>query len=231
MQPAPSTKTTMTPTTAGNRDRCEGTRCEDGPSVGKETFIAFELKHNDAARLVKEANPERFGGRLMHGVPGVESHRSRPEPKVGISADGTFAGSMRAGLLIVCDLPDGFPTKDLSPQRIQVVVGFAYSAASATEDPGGFGLGDLGGSGDNTVTLPSLNVTDAGLGGLGAAPSLTPETPTKTNRPTVKITTPARRIISTVPLDGATRSILLVVCLVAWIALTHLGITRLRANQ
>ena len=156
---------------------------------------------------------------------------SRPEPKVGISADGTFAGSMRAGLLIVCDLPDGFPTKDLSPQRIQVVVGFAYSAASATEDPGGFGLGDLGGSGDSTVPLPSLNVTDAGLGGLGAAPSLTPETPTKTNRPTVKITTPARRIISTVPLDGATRSILLVVCLVAWIALTHLGITRLRANQ
>lgn len=158
---------------------------------------------------------------------------SRPDPKVGVEADGTFAGSMRAGLLIVCDLPDGFPTKDLSPQRVQVVVGFAYSAVGATADPGGFNLGNLGGDGTSSIGLPSINTGGLpDLGGIGS-PSLEPTTSgTKAEpKPVERITSPASRIIATVPLDGATRGVLLVVCLIAWAFLTHLGITRLRDNS
>ncbi|MEY2467652.1 MAG: hypothetical protein QOF21_350, partial [Actinomycetota bacterium] len=43
----------------------------------------------------------------------------------------------------------------------------------------------------------------------------------------------ARRLVPAVtsPLDSSTRMMLFVVCLAAWIALTHLGITRLRKTS
>lgn len=155
---------------------------------------------------------------------------SRPEPKVGLAEDGTFAGSMRAGLLVVCDLPDGFPTKDLSPQRVQVVVGFAYTAASAVEDPGGFALGDLAGGGASGGGIPSVSLGAPDLGGTDV-PAFTPPAAAPTRpKPRLDVLSPARRVIATVPLDGATRGFLFVFCLVAWVTLTHFGVTRLRAN-
>ena len=157
---------------------------------------------------------------------------SRPAPRVGVEADGSYAGSMRAGLLVVCDLPESVTGQvgnatgtGLSPQRIQVVVGFAYSAAGATEEPGGFGLSDLTGDLGN-FALPSLNVAPAPLG------DLTPTTPpaeelVPLKKPTKTIAAPLLPA-ATQPLAGATRMMLLVICLAAWAGLTHLGITRLR---
>ncbi len=151
---------------------------------------------------------------------------ARPNPKVGVAEDGSFAGSMRAGLLVVCDLPESVTPDNLTPQRIQVVVGFAYSAASATADPGGFGLPDLTGGFDGNAVLPNLSVTVPSLGELPTA--LVPEAPAPTKRkPTVAVVKPVLPI-ATSPLDSATRASLLVVCAVVWALLTHLGITRLR---
>ncbi len=153
---------------------------------------------------------------------------SRPNPRVGLAEDGSFAGSMRAGLLVVCDLPQSITgNTDLNPQRVQVVIGFAYAAASATADPGGFGLGNLTGDVGGAGSLSGLTVVAPTLGGdLALAP------------PLPSVTQPARRAgdrlarpllpAATTPLNGAARSTLLVVCLVAWASLTHLGITRLR---
>lgn len=152
---------------------------------------------------------------------------SRPAPKVGLSEDGTFAGSMRAGLLVLCDLPGSVTPKDFSPERIQVVVGFAYTAASATADPGGFGLGNLGGDGPGA--LPSLGNLDTKLPDLAPVvtdPITVPAVPTK-RAPQVAASKPILPIAIT-PLDGVTRVTLLVVCAVAWAFLTHLGLTRLR---
>jgi hypothetical protein len=151
---------------------------------------------------------------------------ARPNPKVGVAEDGSFAGSMRAGLLIVCDLPESVTPQNLTPQRVQVVVGFAYTGASATADPGGFGIGDLVGGLPGPTVLPSLNVTVPDLPNLTTA--LVPEAPTpKKHRPVIAIAKPVLPIGVT-PLDSATRITLLIVCAVAWALLTHVGINRLR---
>lgn len=162
---------------------------------------------------------------------------SRPEPKIGVAEDGSFAASMRGGLVIVCDLPQEVTGQlkatglDLSPQRVQFVVGFAFTSASAKEDPGGFGIGDLGGTDGTLGTLPNLNLggpaTLPDLGGIAAPTAGVTDVEGKTTR---------RRALgpllpaATTPLDSSTRSLLLVICLVIWAALTHLGITRLRRN-
>ncbi len=156
---------------------------------------------------------------------------ARPAPKVGLAEDGSFAASMRAGLMVLCDLPESVTPDNLSPERVQVVVGFAYTAASATADPGGFGLGNLGGDGDNNVALPaigSLTPSLPDLGGSVTAPVT--DTATKPDRkPVIAITKPALPIAVT-PLSDATRLTLLLLCAVAWAVLTHLGLTRLRRS-
>ena len=151
---------------------------------------------------------------------------ARPNPKVGVADDGSFAGSMRAGLLVVCDLPESVTPKNLTPQRIQVVVGFAYTAASATADPGGFGIGDLTGGFSSPVALPSLNVTVPSLGELPS--TLAPEPVAAAPKRPVIVAAKPLLPIGTTPLDAATRLTLLIVCAVAWALLTHLGINRLR---
>lgn len=156
---------------------------------------------------------------------------SRPEPKVGLAEDGSFAGSMRAGLMVLCDLPEAITPGDLSPQRVQVVVGFAYTAAGATADPGGFGLGNLGGTGDNSgAKLPSLGSVDVALPDLPDSPAAvaggTDDGGTERG-PVIKDRLPARAIAVT-PLGGATRLTLIVFCAVAWALLTHFGLQRLR---
>lgn len=155
---------------------------------------------------------------------------ARPAPKVGVAEDGTFAASMRAGLLVICDLPESVTPDNLTPQRVQVVVGFAYTAASATADPGGFGIGNLGGSSGSDVPLPSLGNLDVALPDLPAAPSAVAGTNTDkgdSGKDTVAIAKPALPIAVT-PLAGATRLTLIVLCAVAWALLTHFGVTRLR---
>lgn len=157
---------------------------------------------------------------------------ARPAPKVGLSEDGTFAASMRAGLMVLCDLPEAVTPGDLSPQRVQIVVGFAYTAASATADPGGFGLGSLGGNGDSGPSLGSIGSITAPLPSLGGDVT-TPvaETATKPGRkPVATIAKPVLPIAVT-PLNGSTRMTLLLLCAVAWALLTHFGLTRLRRTS
>ncbi|MEY2397651.1 MAG: hypothetical protein QOJ00_825 [Actinomycetota bacterium] len=153
---------------------------------------------------------------------------ARPDPKVGVAGDGSFAGSMRAGLLVVCDLPESVTPKNLTPQRVQVVVGFAYSSASATADPGGFGIGDLTGGLPESApaVLPNLDVAVPSIGDVPLA--LAPPTPTPAKRrPAVAVVKPVLPIATT-PLNSATRLTLFLACAVAWALLTHFGIDRLR---
>ncbi len=157
---------------------------------------------------------------------------SRPAPKVGLAEDGSFAASMRAGLLVVCDLPEAVTPDNLSPERVQVVVGFAYTAASATADPGGFGIGNLGGSGDTGSALGTTGNTTVALPPLTETIT-TPATNNATTpkpKPVIAIAKPALPI-SVIPLDGATRLTLIVFCAIAWALLTHLGLTRLRRTS
>lgn len=155
---------------------------------------------------------------------------ARPTPKTGLAEDGTFAASMRAGLLVVCDLPQNVTPKEFTPERVQVVVGFAYSAASATADPGGFGLGDLTNGDQSVGALPSLDVAVAPTPDTPVA--LAPETPTAPtkHRPASTLAKQAR-FVAVTPLDGVTRTTLLVVCAVAWLVITHLGLSRLRRTS
>ena len=135
---------------------------------------------------------------------------------------------MRAGLLVLCDLPEQITgNTDLNPQRIQVVVGFVYTATSAVDEPGGFNIGNLVGS----IDTPALAVAPP------LTPTLVPDVPAVPGLQAPPAPAPVKRaapIASVVPprlteaLDSAMRWTLAIICLVAWAALTHLGITKLR---
>jgi hypothetical protein len=185
---------------------------------------ANSLLIGSGCRLDVISNPSRYPQGYLF---------SRPEPKVGVSEDGSFAGSMRAGLSVVCDLPESVTPDNLSPERVQVVVGFAYTAASATADPGGFGLGNLGGDGDSGPSLGSLGSLTTSLPDLGASVT-TPVADTADKaperKPVIAITKPALPIAVT-PLDGVTRLTLLLLCGVAWAFIPHIGLTRLRRTS
>jgi len=158
---------------------------------------------------------------------------SRPLPEIAVKADGSYAASMRAGLLVECDLPEsvtGLTT--FSPNRVQAVIGFAYSKVEANDEPGGFGLGSLGSFTSGafidvppitvSVPLPATITTD--LSPLTAPAPATPSTAAAVPAPS-----PKTRIIATFhPLGSSTRWLALVLGLVAFAALTHLGIVRLR---
>jgi hypothetical protein len=156
---------------------------------------------------------------------------SRKEPRIGTADDGTYAASMRGGLIVLCDLPDELGTgTDFKPQRLQAVLGFAFTAASATAEPGGFGIGDLAGpSGD--IRTPS----GADVAGVEVA---APATPSLDPAPIVPATPQAlrpARAARAVPtplgdfdMDPATRWLLGLASVVVWAALTHAGASRLR---
>jgi hypothetical protein len=92
----------------------------------------------------------------------------RPQPELGVAEDGSLAASMRAGLLVQCDLPQDLtaPTS-FSPQRMQVVLGFAFTSVATQADIGGFGIDDIGGG------TPS----GGSGGGLEPAPAVLPASP------------------------------------------------------
>lgn len=94
---------------------------------------------------------------------------SRPEPALGLKADGSLAASDRGGLLIVCSMPRA-ATDNLggfSPERVQILLGFAYTGVAATSGVGGFNLGDLGGAGLAGAGGGPLAASSAPVGGAG----------------------------------------------------------------
>jgi hypothetical protein len=99
---------------------------------------------------------------------------SRKEPKIGVAEDGSFAASMRGGLLLVCDVPEQLSgNTDLNPQRLQLLIGFVYTSTTAGEDPGGFDLTDLGSAiGAGPITAAPL--TETGAATSVAAPVAAP---------------------------------------------------------
>jgi hypothetical protein len=168
---------------------------------------------------------------------------SRPNPEIGVRPDGTLAASYRGGLLVVCDMPktltDNFG--GFSPQRAQMLFGFAYTstAASTTNDTGGFNLGDLGGGAvlggggpvlstspsgvlGRTSASPSFSVP-APVAGGGETPAAAPSSPPTTIAPSI----PHRLAAIRFPrMDGRLRWVLGLIGLVGWALLTHLGARR-----
>lgn len=161
---------------------------------------------------------------------------ARPDPELGVAEDGSLAASMAGGLLVECDLPQDLtaPT-GFSPQRIQVVLGFAFTSVAARADIGGFGLddlatGDAGGPGPGLD--PSPNASDGGLSPVGgAAPA-----PTAVD-PLVPDAEPAgggavgelrERIELLAANFAADRPWVWVSTLGLWLLLTHRGLERLR---
>lgn len=160
----------------------------------------------------------------------------RPPPTLGVADDGTAAASMVGGLLVTCDPPQEITgLTDLNPQRVQMLFGFAFSSASGSEDIGGFGLGDLpstigGDGGDFTGVLdtvllaepaPALAAPTAVTSSAGPAATAT--------EPTALATAPIA-CAATLRADDwiASDTWPWVLALIAWAALTHLGLRRIR---
>ena len=155
----------------------------------------------------------------------------RPPPKLGTADDGSEASSMAGGLVVVCDPPQEITgLTELSPQRVQMVFGFAFSSAAAAADVGGFGLGDLGGVAGGllealpgTFDGPSANPATAGVAPVVATPRAT------TTRPSPLAMAPIA-CAATLRADDwiATDTWPWVLALIGWGALTHLGLGRIR---
>jgi hypothetical protein len=157
---------------------------------------------------------------------------SRKEPRVGLGEDGSFAASMKAGLLVLCDLPDELGTgTDFKPQRLQAVLGFAYTSASAQEEPGGFGLGNLGGDGGEIVVPTETAVAGLEVAAPAAAtPDLAPAVAPEAAQ-TVEPARSARRApapLAGFAMDPATRWTVGLVSIVVWVLLTHAAARKLR---
>ncbi|MDQ1375157.1 MAG: hypothetical protein QOJ09_2495 [Actinomycetota bacterium] len=158
---------------------------------------------------------------------------SRKEPRIGLATDGSFAGSMHAGLLVLCDLPDEASAgTDFKPQRLQAVVGFAYTAAASEDEPGGFGLGNLA---DNvlgeTILAPAASANPLPDLAPSVAPLETPAAPVAAPVQKLQPRPAASRLpkaLGDFAMDPATRWALGVVCIAIWGALTHAGARRLR---
>jgi hypothetical protein len=164
---------------------------------------------------------------------------ARKPPDIGVRDDGTLAGSMAGGLLVVCDLPeDATKPSGFSPQRVQMLVGFVYTSAAATDGVGGFGVGDLvalpaggdvglpgGALGDiGTPPAPANDVAGAAAGPReGAAPAPGPAT-TPTGE-AIAPKTVAARFVAVAGVFGAWP--LWAVAALVWLVLTNRGVRRL----
>jgi hypothetical protein len=175
----------------------------------------------------------------------------RKPPAIGVNADGSLAASMQGGLLVLCDLPqDATAPSGFSPQRMQVLVGFAYTSVAANDEPGGFGLGglvggdfsDFGGSSsldgfdaDAATSGTSLAAVTSGplapladATAIGAVePAAAPSAPAATAAPPPRRVAP-RILPVSFAMDPTLRAVLALVCLAGWALLTHLGLRRLR---
>jgi hypothetical protein len=158
---------------------------------------------------------------------------SRPAPQIGVSADGSLAASYRGGLLVVCDMPKSLTENfgGFSPQRFQVLIGFAYtSTVVKAASVGGFNLGDL--AGPVTGGIPGGTTVDYGTPGdaqLGAGDVPTADTvaPTPVGDAQVALAPPRAPTASIFPpMDSALRWQLGLLAFVVWAGLTHLGARR-----
>ena len=163
---------------------------------------------------------------------------SRKPPAIGIADDGSRAASMRAGLMVLCDLPRPLtePT-GYSPQRVQVVLGFVYTSAAAEPESaaGGFSLGSLA-SFDTAPAVDAAPLTPespTALPGTGAPPiepALLPSVPVDERPPPPPLVIPPRQAVQPVSfeMDPQARVALGFAALLVWVLLTHLALTRLR---
>jgi hypothetical protein len=166
---------------------------------------------------------------------------SRPEPELGVSDDGTTAGSMTGGLLVQCDIPhDLAAATGFSPQRAQIMLGFVYTSVTAREDIGGFGLGHIGGgtadggSGPGLATptvapFPAGGVAEIGpiVAPVGSSAQTRAGTASDGDRSSRSVT---ERIELLAANFAAGRPWLWVTALVLWLLLSHRGFERLRAE-
>ena len=172
---------------------------------------------------------------------------ARPAPDMGVKPDGTLASSYRGGLLVTCDIPRAAsdPTT-FTPQRMQLLLGFAWTSTAATGEPLGFGLGDLGfdsgpitgGLGATSAPLGSVSSSATGLASsTGASFSGTaPATATAAAGPSGAATAPAAApatqqarpaaLIKPFHMDAADKWLIGVLAVIVWAALTHVGARR-----
>jgi hypothetical protein len=161
---------------------------------------------------------------------------SRPEPEVGVKADGSLAASYRGGLLVVCDLPRSLTDNfgGFSPQRVQILVGFAFTSTTAGGAVGGFGIGELGGGGDvggGSLVLGNKRTVPVNPSTFTPGPAAPDVAAPVLSVPTAKPSAAARasRVAAILPfrMDPALRWLFGLIGLLGWALLTHLGARRL----
>jgi hypothetical protein len=178
----------------------------------------------------------------------------RKPPALGVSADGSLAASMQGGLLVLCDLPQTAtaPT-GFSPQRMQVLLGFAYTSVAANAEPGGFSLGGLAGGdfgggasafagaaddgagtsagGFDAVAATGPLSTVAAADALAATttPDIAAPEPEAAPTPAAAATRAKPRFVPVAfAMEPGHRIWLAILCLSIWALLTHQGLRRLR---
>lgn len=159
----------------------------------------------------------------------------RPEPAVGVAADGTLAASYRGGLLVMCDIPKSLsePTT-FSPQRAQILLGFVYTGAALRPGEGSLAIGGFY-TGDLTriAAPPSAALDPPATSRLpavvtGSAAPAAPPAPTERAAPAASATAEAAASILPRHLASSTKLTLALLSLLLWLPLTHLGARRLR---
>ena len=160
---------------------------------------------------------------------------SRPEPQLGVARDGTLAASQRGGLLVVCDIPRSVSDQaaGFSPQRAQMVIGFAFTSTQVSTAVGGFSLGDLGGPVPGPAGVGGLSTTGGSLPSLdlglpGTAPAVDGLTAPVAGNAPARTSSPASAIVPE-HLSTAMKWLLAVLGIVVWAALTHVGARQFRA--
>jgi len=163
---------------------------------------------------------------------------SRPDPEIGLKADGSLASSYRGGLTLVCSMPRSVsdPTT-FSPQRMQVLFGFAYTSTSVQAEIGGFNFSDIGGLDSGPILGGTL--TTGSFAGVGSSPAQsllalpgTAAVPATTGpstapaRPPQSVLAKPAAVIPPLRMDQTLRLLLGVACVALWGALTHFGIKR-----
>lgn len=168
---------------------------------------------------------------------------SRPQPDIGVKDDGTLAASYRGGLLVVCNIPRSLsdPTT-VSPQRMQVLFGFAFTSTAANAEIGGFsfddlGLGDFGSAGGggpilgSTVDVPITGsvttVAESPLDLTGALPTPTPTARSAPLPPPLRRSlAPPALAVAPLSMDQGLRLFLGLLCVIVWGYVTNFGARR-----
>jgi hypothetical protein len=158
---------------------------------------------------------------------------SRPEPLVGVPDDGSLAASYRGGLVVFCDIPKSLSEPStFSPQRAQIVLGFAYTGTAVKPGDdnlqiGGFDTGDLLSGLTDSGNVAAGNPFDATL---TAPPPAAPEiaAPAPVVEQAAPALTSAPATILPRHLAASTKWLLGLLSLALWFPLTHFGARRLR---